>query len=369
MEKFSNQNHFPKGNAVIYRFSTVSKRKLLALIIVFLLVGCGSNSNTISSGNTSLSSTPINSTNTSSTTPDQVPGPTDTPVPTSTPVPTATPTDTPVPISIPTQDASALSVTQGGSINLFPLNIVAESFHCIVDIYQPYQDEDLVLAGGSSSYNVGQISQVANAMNTKNISSLPEGFAAVQGALAQNGKGGCFTTWQITNTSQSTVQISQIGLRYTAASQSNNYQYNLIDICTIPGYNGASLDCTSGRGGNASPYVYTFNVGEGNTGTTITGNEVEGSVPVLNPGDTISVDLNVDLDASANPNSVFSIMPLLALDMPGQQGVLPVQQMTSTIAFFDTSHASCYQLQSDYTFTKLDSSDIPNTSDYKVECK
>lgn len=351
----------------------MSKRSLLALITIVFLAGCGSNPNSISSGSTSLSSGTATSTIASSTTPDQVPTPTDTPVPTAiptnTPVPTATPTDTPVPISIPTQDASALSVTQGGSINVFPLNIMADSFHCIVDIYQPYQDEELVLAGGSSSYDAGQISQVANSMNTKDISSLPDGFAAVQGALVQNGKGGCFTTWQITNTSQSTVQISQIGLRYTAASQSNNYQYNLIDICTIPGYNGASLDCTSGRGGNASPYVYTFNVSEGNTGTTITGNEVEGSVPVLNPGDTISVDFNVDLDANANPNSVFSIVPLFALDMPGQQGVLPVQQMSSTIAFFDTSHASCYQLQSNYTFTKLDSSDIPNSSDFKVECK
>ena len=96
---------------------------------------------------------------------------------------------------------------------------------------------------------------------------------------------------------------------------------------------------------------------------------MKGSVPILNPNDTIMVDFNVFLAAGATPNSVFSVVPLLALDMPGQRGVLPVQQMSSIIAFFDTSHASCYQLQSDYTFTKLDSSDIPNSSDYKVECK
>jgi hypothetical protein len=251
-----------------------------------------------------------------------------------------------------------LSLNQGASFNLSSLNIIANGFTCALG---GTYGGNPVLTDISKAYDAGSIQSLAASIDKGDPSLLPNGFAAVLGAFSS-----CDSIWEITNTGQDVVQITKIDLRYATDPQPNTYQYNLIDLCTLPIQTKASM-CSGGRGGGGDVQTYSFQPGMGSTGTIVSSQET-GSLSI-DPGATVKVYLVVTPKDKSNPDYIYSIVPQLTLDTSSQPQDIP--QMTSTIAFIDSNQVSCYQLQSDNTFLQVNNLPIPSGLDNNgnfVEC-
>ena len=170
--------------------------------------------------------------------------------------PTSTASNTSTPTPFPTQDASTIPTNQDNEFDIPPLHIKAEGLKCPMDGWPrlgwlSHPKGNPVLADVSSSYDVGQIDQLAASIDKNDPSLLPNGFTLVPGAfVTSEGFGGCDSLWELTNTSQDIIQITHIALRYTANPQQNSYHYNLINICSLP-IQEKSVICTGGRGGHS----------------------------------------------------------------------------------------------------------------------
>ena len=319
----------------MYFLSTkaVTARMLTGAILILLLAACGNDANT---------STP-------------------TPSPTQTVSTSGTSSQ-----STSTQDTSSLSLNQNQStsFDLSSLSIKAGGFTCAIDDFVQYAGGSPVVTDPSASYDSGSIGNLAASIDQGNPSLLPNGFTGVLGAFVKpNGPNSCDSLWEVTNTGQDVVEITQIALVYTADSQSNTYHYNLIDICTLPIQTKDRI-CSPQRGGGSDAQTYNFQFGTGSSGTVVPSQSTTSLT--LNPGDTAKLDLVVSPADTSNPNFVYSVVPQLTLSTSSQP--LEATQMNSRIAFTDINQVSCYQLQSNNTFVKMDNPPVPYNEDISVEC-
>lgn len=279
---------------------------------------------------------------------------------------------TPIDTQGSTQIASNITLNQNASFNLSSLNIQATAFACpmdewLYDYVTEYSGGNVVLTDSNASLDAGAIANLTDSINQGDPSLLPNGFAAVLGGfISSDGSGGCHSIWEITNTSQNIIQITQIALRYTADPQSNTNHYNLIDLCSLSIQSKAKI-CTGGRGAGGGVQTFDFKLGTGSNGTIVSSQETQ--TLSIDAGATVKIDLVVAPADTSNPDYVYSIVPQLTLNTSSQPQ--EVSQMTNTIVFTDSSQVSCYQLQSDNTFIQMNNPPIPFGQDNNgnfIEC-
>lgn len=169
---------------------------------------------------------------------------------------------------------------------------------------------------------------------------------------------GCNGGLEITNISQTTIQISQVAMRLVADAQPNHYHYRLVDGCTVAGYNNINF-CLRG-GGSPAGYVFDYSlVGKGKANTVFTGrlsvlnpellwglNEHVPAYPTIAPGKEVGILLKFS-PATASGSFIYSVVPEITLNMSGVQSVKDLTQLTSTVAIASADHFSCYGLQGD----------------------
>ena len=142
-----------------------------------------------------------------------------------------------------------------------------------------------------------------------------------------------------------------------AASQSNNYSYRLLNICSLLTTQSNTQSCPPPRGGGGSGYYYQFQLKPGSVNTQIPGQQTDASGQPISVGPTLNAGgvsfLNFSFVSSGTPNNfVYSVRPKLTLDVVGEQRSIELSHLDSTLAFANTSQFSCYTLQGD-TFTQL----------------
>ena len=217
---------------------------------------------------------------------------------------------------------------------------------------------NLVLATNRLTYDSNEIQQMQDYVNNihSNSVQMPNTLRWVLGGpidtnriLNINGSASghiddCGVHFQLTNTGQDLIQVASIGVQLTEGTQQNNYQYRLIDVCTL-------VQCmVGGGGGSCSLWYATIKLAAGSTNAVFSASPI-GSDPscgelTLNPGQ--EEDLYVSFYSPQN--LIYSIVPQLTLDTSNGPNTLTLTELTSTLAFANGSQFTCYGLQGD-TFT------------------
>jgi hypothetical protein len=337
----------------------ITLKKLGIILIISLLVGCGTNttSENVISGNTlTPTSTPV------------APTPTPTPVaPTPTPTPTPTPvapTPTPNPIgNIPANSGAAFDID--GILHIQSIDGIG----CRLDEYDfslpPFMPNNLVLSTPQQTYDDGELQQVADYVDIlqKNATqpessaapSLPLGFNVTPGTATENNTNyyaSCEGIIDITNISQNPFQLSGIDMQLTDTTQTNNYQYQLINVCSLPLPSSLShIVCPPGRGGGgAGDNQYDFSLGEGDIGAVFHGKRSTSDPgPTLDPGQAVTIRVSF----TSASNLIYHLMPVLLIDTSGEQRMIELTQLASSLVFVQSSQVSCYTLQGN-SFIQID---------------
>lgn len=167
---------------------------------------------------------------------------------------------------------------------------------------------------------------------------------------------GCAADMEITNIGNTTIQIPQAGVRLTQPPQQNNYQYRLIDTCTIISL--AECECHGCGSSPAHCQVYGAGIqlGMGQKGSVFAdtptaypimndqGTEIPCGELTLRPGQT--TELLMGFYSLPPPSHlIYSIVPELTLVTANGRQVLALPQLGNSIAFINQSQLSCYGLQ------------------------
>lgn len=308
--------------------------------ILTLLMGCSVSTNGYNgqSSNTSVS---------------QVETPTNTVAPTTAMTPTATSgtSSTPSPLSINkgnvSVDADGLHIQATDGIECSPGYKLGHS-----------PPNHLVLATSRTTYNSGEIQQITSYLDAlsqtdETMPSIDSITTPLPASLTWASGASCSTTLEITNTGNSTIQIPQIDARLTAASQQNNYQYRLIDACSMLSADKCRCGGCGGAGGSCSVYAATIQLGVGQQdsvfSSTPTSMDTCGQM-TLAPSSTL--ELYLSFSSSPPSNLMYSLTTELTLKTASGQQVLALPQLGSSVAFADNSQFSCYGLQNQ-TFVQI----------------
>lgn len=159
----------------------------------------------------------------------------------------------------------------------------------------------------------------------------------------------CFFEMQITNTSSQRVQLLRTGVRLTASTQVNNYQYHLIDFCSVLSPSDIYWDdcIPHPEGGSACSFVSAdVTLGVGTAGVSFDGPITQTIDPnnpcppglVIDPGKTGEIYIHF-----ASPkNLIYSVVPTLTVDTSGSPTVLSLDAMGNTLSFASGSQFTCY---------------------------
>src|SRR5207247_8324412 len=108
--------------------------------------------------------------------------------------------------------------------------------------------------------------------------------------LVPGGFGTCLGTMEITNVGASSVQILGLDVRLTTTPQQNNYNYHLIDVCSLPTtIPKNALNCPINPQGASGDLVYDFQLGMRAMNTVFQDQQKPdsyntGNTDTLNPG-------------------------------------------------------------------------------------
>jgi hypothetical protein len=213
-----------------------------------------------------------------------------------------------------------------------------------------------VLSTQQQTYDSGRIQQLATYFDAVHdqltqpkvaLPELPQGFSVTSATPASSSV--CQGVLEVTNISQSSFQLSKVDIRLTQAAQPISHPYPLIDVCSLPIK--WTTQCPPIIGGAPGDYIYSFNLEAKNAGETFHGKftSMSGSVPMLNPGQAIFLDLEL---ASTESYS-YSFIPTLTIDTPGTQKSLELAQLDSILAFIPMSNITCLALQNT-TFVQVE---------------
>lgn len=309
--------------------------RLLAVIsLLILLTGCSNNGSSPSS---------VTSTRPSSITPTR-PSPI-------TPTSSSSITPTSAPNLVPPLNASGSVTMDIAGLSIYS----ADGIQCPLGLGRVSPSDYLVLATDRLSYDSGELQQmetyVANAVYSDQSYSMPPPTAL------QWVPGGTFCNidLQITNTGDSAIQIVSAGVKLQQDAQPNNYQYRLIDACSLVRTSScrnvpyilphcrAKVQLNSGSAGAVFDNTFTMSY-QGPSSSL----DQQCPAVLLQPKGTVI--LSIDL-SSSSAAGIFSIVPELKLS--NQTDPLQLDQMATTITFSDASQFTCYGLQGD-TFIQVD---------------
>ncbi len=208
----------------------------------------------------------------------------------------------------------------------------------------------------------------------------------------------CSLELDLTNTGQSLIQIAGVGVQLTGSTHQNDYQYRLIDVCTLPNlhcgdcsisdtpwnvsplegnfdsykyeysplmdyfalksggysppfYDLPTVEQSPDCGGSESPcdeYFATIKLGLNSTSTVLSATPVGREGPfcgelTLNPGEVKSLFVYF----YSPSNLIYSVVPQLILDTPSGKNTLQLPQLMSRLAFAKGNQFTCYGLQGD----------------------
>jgi hypothetical protein len=154
----------------------------------------------------------------------------------------------------------------------------------------------------------------------------------------------CSLRLALTNTSHNLIQIAGVGVQLTGSTHQNDYQYHLIDPCTLP-----NLAC--GFGASETPcdqYFATIKLGLNSTSTVLSATPVGRAGPscgelTLNPGGVKALYVYF----YSPSNLIYSVVPQLILDTSNGKNTLQLPQLMSRLAFAKGSQFTCYGLRGD----------------------
>lgn len=132
-------------------------------------------------------------------------------------------------------------------------------------------------------------------------------------------------------------------MRLLSDVQLNQYQYRLIDLCSLPPTN----ECRGGAGG--IDYFYNFNLSMAKADTVFSGQLQGDQPPLLDP----SQNAFIQLIYLSSENLIYSVAPEITVSLIDEQRTFTLSQLTGTLAFAKPDQFSCYQLQGN-TFTQID---------------
>jgi hypothetical protein len=229
-----------------------------------------------------------------------------------------------------------------------------------VDNIIPSQADNLVLTGNPLTYDSSELQQIQDYVTAftpqgagySSSAQIPDTLRWVLGGpigksrffnIGTNSSDysyDCEFEMQLTNTSQNTIQIASVGAQLTGSPQQNTYQYQLIDICTVPHI------CLFGGGPSTCNVDYaTIQLNGGSADQVFSAPPVAADTScgelTLQPGNVETLDVFF----YSPQNLIYSVVPQLVLDTSGGQNTLPLPEMTSTLAFANGSQFTCYGLQ------------------------
>jgi hypothetical protein len=199
---------------------------------------------------------------------------------------------------------------------------------------------------------------VDDAFLSVDLPAVPAGFKLAPVGLPQrvelwNTGGSVVCEWalQITNMDEEkTIQLGQLQMRLHALPSQD--RYTLVDICSLP-LVVRQGSCLPGQTGGGNNYTYNFDLGTGKADRVIQGRLTgEGAYdPTLPPGKTVEVDTIFAAPPSAGIIN-YAVTPQITVNMSGEQRILPIDQLQTTISLVTVQQLSCYTLHGN-TFEPL----------------
>jgi hypothetical protein len=324
------------GNGMLSNFTSKVKLVKLSTVLALLafIAGCGGSVNTPSPPASHTSPTPINK-----------------------------------------QQGTAFLPNIGGLFDISGLlEVETGGISCSVDDISPFGNT-LVLSTNRLTYDSGEIQRMSayvDAMLNGQSSPLPDTMQIVLGGhygvikdWHVENRFGCTMQMDMTNIGKTSFQVSHMALRLTADSQQNNYQYRLINICSLPLPAQDLQVCPPSRGGGILPTIFEFKLKRGNADTLFQGQISRYSSsplpPTLDQGQAARAVLYIQ-PSDTSSNLFYSIVPEITLDSAGEERTIQLTQLKSKIALVTPSQLSCYGLQnSTGTFSPLGTEPHANT--------
>jgi hypothetical protein len=219
----------------------------------------------------------------------------------------------------------------------------------------------VVLASNRLEYDAGEIQQMATYLrpsirsdptDTSNPPAPPATLNETTGSLTGTdpSKTACFSYIQITNIANSAIQITGVNMRLLSDAQLNQYQYRLIDACSLASLDASGINPLCPKlGGGGLLFQYNFNLNMAKADTVFSG-QPEGTQPFLvDPGQVAFIFL----DYLSSTNLIYSVAPEITVSQTGEQRTFTISQLTSSLAFAMPDQISCYQLHGN-TFSQID---------------
>jgi hypothetical protein len=150
----------------------------------------------------------------------------------------------------------------------------------------------------------------------------------------------------LTNTGNTPIQLSRIGVKLKARPQQNTYQYRLIDACSLK----VPYCPPTGEGGGGDCSVYFANIqlgqGEQNDVFSAAPTGFSGcSIPTITPGVQITLLMTFSLATNITQGLIYSVSPIFIVDTGQGEQTFALPQLGSTLAFASANQFSCYGLQ------------------------
>lgn len=203
-----------------------------------------------------------------------------------------------------------------------------------------------VLATDRLTYDSGEIHAIENYFTAWANSGPDSNPQPPVSLVVASGGETCTADMELTNTGSSSIIVKQVETKLLAAPQENEYQYRLIDYCSLP-LNGG--DCYTPHGGgpecdtySASIHLSSASVGSAFSGTPVPSDPSCPSQLTINPGPSAMI-LNVGFSSKNLQYSTELQLDILGLD--GEKH-LTLSQSPSTLIFAADSQFSCYALHS-----------------------
>jgi hypothetical protein len=226
--------------------------------------------------------------------------------------------------------------------------------------------DQLVLASARTTYSEDEIKQISAYVTPRSIlHHSPASRAKVPSTLRWVSAGSidlipgtfdliqqasCGAALNLINTGNTPIQVPKVSVQMEARPLPNSYQYRLIDACSvIP--KSQELDGTcgpqiGGGGGCAGIYFASIQLGLGEKNDVFSGvpNEPGCNTLTIAPAGQVQLVFQFSLTTNTPKNLIYSILPILTVNMAQGEQTLSLPQLESTLAFASASQFSCYQL-------------------------